>query len=406
MDMMTLDSARGLLADQVVPLGHVEMELADALGCRLAEPVHADMDMPGADVSVMDGYALCWDDLASAADLPVAFEIAAGQVPLELSRGRVARIFTGAVIPQGADTVIPQEQAEVQADGKVRFGPVERGSFIRRKGELCSAGTALATEGDLLTPQLISLLGSAGAFKIRVTPRPRVAVLSTGSELVSIETRPGPGKIRDSNGVMLTTLVRAAGFEVTFTARVADSRSALRDAFTQAMDRADLLISSGGVSVGDHDLVPEVLTDLGAEILFHKLSIKPGKPALTCRLGKAWFVGLPGNPLSALVGWRMFGRALGNTLAGDRHALREQPEAAVLTEPTQNKGRRTIMALAQLTSGQKHSEVTVLDWKGSHDAVAAARANALAVLDVGVKYGPGDVLDCYRLDASEQPKQA
>ena len=402
MSLMSLDAARQLLADRVAPLPAVELALADALGCRLAEPVRADVDMPAADVSVMDGYAMRWDDLASG-PLPVAFEIPAGHMPGELARGSTARIFTGAVLPKGADTVIPQEQAEVQADGKVKFEPTERGSFIRRQGELCSAGTPVAAAGDWLTPQFVAMLGAVGAARVRVIPRPRVAVLSTGSELVPLDQHPGPGKIRDSNGIMLATLARAAGFELTFATHVPDDRDALHEAFTRAVDQADLVVSTGGVSVGDHDLVPEILSALGAETLFHKLSIKPGRPALTARFEDAWFVGLPGNPVSALVGWRMFARAVGNTLAGDGQALREEPEPAILTEPTQNRGRRTLLTPALLTTGREGAQVTPLHWKGSHDIVNAARANALALLDIGAKLEPGAVVDCYRLDGGGQP---
>lgn len=402
MNLMTLDSARQLLADRVVPLDPVEMGLADARGCRLAESVRADIDMPGTDVSVMDGYAMRWDDLAAGA-LPVAFEIPAGHMPGELPHGAAARIFTGAALPKGADTVIPQEQAETQADGRVKFQPTECGSYIRRKGELCSAGAVVASPGDLLTPQFVAMLGAVGAASVRVIPRPRVAVLSTGSELVPIDQLPGPGKIRDSNGVMLAALARTAGFQVTFATHVADDRDALRQAFTQAIDSADLVVSSGGVSVGDHDLVPEILAELNAETLFHKLSIKPGKPALVARFTGAWFVGLPGNPVSALVGWRMFARAVGKTLAGDSEALREVPEKAVLADSTQNTGRRTLLTPALLTTSRQGAQVTPLKWKGSHDIVAAARANALAILDIGAKLEPGAVIDCFRLDGGAQP---
>ncbi len=397
MAMRTLDFARELLAKRVDPLPGVELKLADAVGHRLAQSPRADIDLPAADVSTMDGYAACAEDLTSGLALPVAFEVPAGQAPPSLPRGSVARVFTGTVIPARADVVVPQEQAEPQSNGTVRLASLEEEDFIRRKGELCCAATPLAEPGDLITPQLVALLGVAGASTVRVTPRPRVAVLSTGSELVPIAERPGPGEVRDSNGAMLVALANTAGFEVTLIARVADETRALHDAFEQALAKADLIVTSGGVSVGDYDLVPNVLDNLGAETVFHRLAIKPGKPLLTARLGGAWVVGLPGNPVSALVGWRMFARPLGEMLAGNARAFAETPEPAVLTKPTRNPGDRTILAPAWFRRAHPAPEVTILPWKGSHDVVTVARANALAIGDVGAELAAGDVVHCYQL---------
>ncbi len=396
--MRTLNSARKLMAEQVDPLPRVELNLTEALGCHLTESPCADGDLPAADLSAMDGYALRATDLTSGGALAVAFTVPAGQTPPPLPPGSAARVFTGAVIPEGADTVIPQEQADVQADGTVRLVALEADSFIRRKGEVCQTGAPLAAPGDVITAQLVALLGTAGVSTVRVTPQPRAALFSTGSELVPIESQPGTGQIRDSNGAMLVALAKTAGFRITFTSRVADETRALHDAFEQASSQADLIVTSGGVSVGDHDLIPEVLNDLGAETLFHKVSIKPGKPVLTARLGNAWVVGLPGNPVSALVGWCLFARPLGRRLAGDTRALEELPEPAVLTAPTRNDDNRTIVAPALRQPGHPLPEVTVLPWKGSHDVVSLAQANALAVVHLGAELAAGDVIHCYRID--------
>lgn len=396
--MMTLDSARSLLAEHARPLPAVEVALLDALGCRLAESPRADVDLPTADVSTMDGYAAHAVDLAPGAPLPVAFEAPAGDTPPSLPRGSVARIFTGAVIPDGADTVVPQEQAEIQSEGTVRLAPAEAGQFIRRKGELCTVATALAAVGDLITPQRMALLGAAGASRVRVTPRPRLALLSTGSELVPIHEHPGSGKIRDSNGTMLAALARTAGFDVWWSARVADDLGELRDAFTQAKTVADLIVTCGGVSVGDYDLVPQALHDLGGRTLFHKLPIKPGRPVLAARWGEAWVVGLPGNPLSSLVGWRLLAQPLGRTLAGEPDALAESLTPVVLTNPVRNDGNRTVFAPARLERTDSTAQATILPWKGSHDVVAMARADALVIVPVAAAYEAGDVAGCYLLD--------
>jgi molybdopterin molybdotransferase len=396
--MVTLDSARRLLAEHARPLPAVEVALPDALGCRLAESPCADADLPAADVSAMDGYAAYAEDLAAGAPLPVAFEVPAGQPPPSLPRGTVARILTGAVVPEGADTVVQQEQADVRPDGEVRLATAEAGQFIRRKGELCTVASCLAAIGDVITPQRIGLLGAAGASRVRVTPQPRVALLSTGSELVPVHEPPNFGQIRDSNGVMLTALAKAAGFEVTWSARVADDLGELRDALAKAAAEADLIVTCGGVSVGDYDLVPQALNDLGGQTLFHNLPIKPGRPVLAARLGEAWVVGLPGNPVSSLVGWRLLAQPLGKTLAGDLDALAEPPTPVVLTKSVRNDGHRTLLALAQLERVDPTPTATVLPWKGSHDVVTMARANALVLVPAGTAYAAGAVAGCYPLD--------
>ncbi len=396
--MMNLDDARRRLADRVEALPSVNMKLMEAIGCRLAESPHADTDVPTTDVSTMDGYAVRAADVASNATLPISFEVPAGTGRKLLPEGYAARIFTGAVMPAGADTVIPQEQAERRADGTVLLTALNKGSYIRRQAELCANGASLGKPGDPITPQLVALLGVAGASTVRVTPRPRVAILSTGSELVPIDQHPAPGQIRDSNGPMLAALARVRGFDVTLVSRVGDEIRALGDAIDRASHEADLVVTGGGVSVGDYDLVPDALRDLGAETVFHKLSIKPGKPILMARLGRSWVAGLPGNPVSALVGWRLFARPLGEALGGDLHAFFDPPETAVLTEPARNTGDRTLLAPAVMQSGDCTTSATVLPLKGSHDVVAVARANALVIVGIGEEYGAGDRVRCYRLD--------
>jgi molybdopterin molybdotransferase len=173
---------------------------------------------------------------------------------------------------------------------------------------------------------------------------------------------------------------------------------ALREAFGQAAAVADLIVTCGGVSVGDYDLVPQALSEVGAETMFHRLSVKPGKPVLAARLDDAWVAALPGNPVSALVGWRLFARPLAEALAGDVHAFEESPEAAVLTGPTHNQGDRTLLAPARFEPGSPVPMVTVLPWKGSHDVLTLARTNALARVDIGMELAAGDVVPCYRLD--------
>lgn len=396
--MLTLAAARELLSAEARPLPAARVRLEHALGCRLAEVPRADIDLPPADVSVMDGYAVRTADVVAGGPLPVVAEVRAEQPPTPLAPGAAVRVFTGARIPPGADAVIPQEQATRHPDGTVELALAEPGAYVRRQGELCRAGAALADLADEVTPQLVALLAAAGAGQVRIVPRARVAVLSTGSELVLPDERPGPGQIRDSNGPMLAALARRTGFPVTLMSHAPDEPGALRAALERALSNADLVLTSGGVSVSDYDLVPQTLERIGARIIFHRVDIKPGKPILVARRGPAWFVGLPGNPMSALVGWRLFGRPLAQTLSGVPDALDEKPETGMLARPTTNDGTRTILAPAQLQPGLARPTVHLVEWKGSHDVVAVSRASILAQLDAGVRLSAGDPVPFYRLD--------
>ncbi len=321
--MLTIDEARARLAERAAPLPYAETSLATALGLRLAADAHADVEMPPADVSAMDGYAARASDLAAGAPLPVAFAVSAGEAAPPLPAGAAARIFTGAMLPAGSDTVVQQEVAEVRPDGRVVLPALPVGTNVRPRGEVFVVGSRVAAVGELVTPGRVGLLAAAGAARLTVIPRPRVAVVLTGNELVGVGSRPRPGQIRDSNGAMLAALAAEAGLAVTAMDTVGDELEATSAALARAAAGADLVVTTGGVSVGDRDLVPAAIGRLGGETVLHKVAMQPGKPILVARLGDAWLVGLPGNPVSALVGWRMFVRPLAEALAGDGAAFAE-----------------------------------------------------------------------------------
>ncbi len=398
LDMLTLIKAIDRLREAIQPLPPVECMLTDAPGHYLAEAVAAPSDLPAADLSAMDGYAAASADLDGHTPLPVAVEVPAGHVPHALPHHTAARIFTGAMLPPNTDTVVPQEQATLTNSGAVVLEPLSKGSFVRRRAEVCAAGTNLAKLGDRVTPPRLALLGAAGVSRVRVVTRPRVAVVSTGAELVGLNEPREAGQIGDTNSPMLAALAADAGFEVSQQARAADQLPELTDALRRSMERAELVITSGGVSVGDYDLVPAALTDLGAEVLFHRLSVRPGKPVLVARAGKTWITGLPGNPVSALAGWHLFVRPLGEALAGNPAAFQDATVPAALTAPSSNRGDRTVLAPARLVRRADRWSATVLDWKGSHDLLALVQANALAVLEVGATLDAGDTVDCYPID--------
>jgi molybdopterin molybdotransferase len=281
----------------------------DGLGRVLADEVCSTLDVPSADNSSMDGYALRAADAAAGTLLPVAQRIPAGVVGQPLAPHTAARIFTGAQIPAGADAVLMQEQAEtLPGDGlgalRVREAPAA-GDWIRRRGEDVRAGDVVLTRGTRLTPQALGLAASVGAATLQVLRRPRVALLSTGDELVMPGEPLKPGAIYNSNRFMLRALLQAAGCECTDLGIVPDRLQATRDALRQAAVSHDLVLSSGGVSVGEEDhLKPAVMAEGRLELW--QIAIKPGKPLAFGAVrrddgSQALFIGLPGNPVSSFV---------------------------------------------------------------------------------------------------------
>lgn len=309
--LLPLDEALARLAEGAAPHRIATTETvptAQALGRVLAEPVVSGVDVPPADNSSMDGYALRHADLRAGRPLPLAQRIAAGSVGQALQPGTVARIFTGAPIPPGADTVVMQEQcelipgepSEVHVQGEVRAG-----QWIRRRGEDVQAGATVLPAGARLTPQAMGLAASVGAARLVVVRRPRVALFSTGDELVMPGEPLPPGAIYNSNRFTLRGLLEAAGCEVDDLGIVPDRLEATRDALRRAAQGSDLILTSGGVSVGEEDHLKPAVQAEGRLDLW-QLAIKPGKPlAFGCVRraagGEALFMGLPGNPVSSFV---------------------------------------------------------------------------------------------------------
>ncbi len=396
--MISLDEARARLAAVVRLLPPVEVPLAAALGCRLAAAPRAELDLPPADVAEMDGWAARAADLGGS-PLPVAFTVPAGEAPPPLPSGQAARIFTGAPLPRGADAVVAQEDAEVDADDRVCLPAASPGCWVRHRGEVVAAGAPLAAIGDLVTAQRLGLMAAAGGSTVRVVPRPRLAVVMNGSELVEAGVSPGPGQIRNANGPMMDALARSAGLVAPPQVIAPDEPEVLQRALAEAAAVADLVVTSGGVSVGDYDLVPGAVAALGGEIVFHRVRVKPGKPVLAARLGAAWLLGLPGNPLAVLAGWCMLGLPLVRALAGDPAAFTDDFFSAELTSAVANDGERTVLRPARLEREVWAARVTVLPWRGSHDLTAGAAADALVRLEPGERRAAGERVRCYVLPA-------
>ncbi|WP_249009187.1 gephyrin-like molybdotransferase Glp [Conexibacter sp. DBS9H8] len=304
--LLDIDRALALILERTAPLEAEEVASADADGRYLAEDLRAAIDLPPFTNSAMDGYALRSADTPGT--LAVAGESAAGR-PAEtsLTPGAAITISTGAALPDGADAVVPIEATEAADEtGAVRVPrAVAPDANVRHRGSDISAGAPLLSAGARIGPAQIAALISAGHPRVHCRRRPRVAILATGSELRPAGEILAPGEIYDSNGPMLAAALRRAGAVVTVVPAAADTVDAHREAFTRALEH-DVVISSGGVSVGPHDLVRGVGAALGVEEVFWRVALRPGKPLSFGTAGRTLVFGLPGNPVSTLVCWALF----------------------------------------------------------------------------------------------------
>ena len=306
--LLAYDDALTQLTGSIAPLAQViEIPLLQAHGKVLARSIDAGIDVPGCAMSSMDGYAINTADLANGAatELPLTQRIAAGDAEATLDAGSAARIFTGAPIPDGADAVIMQEQVEVQA-GKIRF-EVRPGSGenIRPRGNDIRRGTTILRQGSRLRAQDIGLAASVGLQNLPVYAPVRVGIFFTGDELVEPGEQLASGKIYDSNRYTLHGLLESMGCEIIDLGLVGDTLAATREAMLQASTRADLVVTSGGVSVGEEDHVRIAIEQLG-ELRLWRLRIKPGKPLAYGQINDTAFIGLPGNPVSVFATFCLF----------------------------------------------------------------------------------------------------
>jgi len=310
------DEALAAVLDACSPLGVEEVALADAGGRVLAQAPAVRVPIPPFANSAMDGFAVRSADLASGpATLPLAPRVPAGTAPSPLPGGHAAPVATGAPIPAGADAVVPIEDAAA-ADGSVRLpGPVPAGRFVREPGSDLAAGASPLAAGTRLGPAEGALLAAVGAVRVRVHRRPRVAIVSTGAELVPPEAEPGPAQIRDANATSIAWAVSTEGAEPVPLGIATDAEAPLRDLLARALEH-DAVVSSAGVSVGERDLVRGVLGALAVEERFWGIDLKPGRPCAFGVRGPVPVLGLPGNPASALVGVHLLVRPAIRALSG------------------------------------------------------------------------------------------
>jgi molybdopterin molybdotransferase len=337
--LILLDEALAAYARELSPLAVETVPLAHALGRVLAAPCAATVDLPAFTQSSMDGYAIRASETAAAADdmpvvMPVAGAMAAGTAVIApMLPGTAFRIFTGAPLPAGADTVVRQELVERVADDIVLREPVPAGTAIRYRGEELRRGDTVARAGQRLNAGLLAALARAGVAEVAIHRCPRIAVLVTGDEVLEPGQSLAAGRIHDANGPLVDAWLRERGYPAPLRLYVRDEPKAVAAALTTALATADLVITTGGVSVGDRDYVPSVAGELGVHKVFWKVAQKPGKPLWFGRRGSSSLLGMPGNPAAVLVCLTIHAAAMLSLLEGEvpaSPAWRQAPLAAAV----------------------------------------------------------------------------
>ncbi|MDX1503200.1 MAG: molybdopterin molybdotransferase MoeA [Thermoanaerobaculia bacterium] len=385
--MLTPEEAWERIAERATSLESREVARRDALGRALSAPLAATVDVPAADVSAMDGYTLA-GAAAAGDELPVAGVVAAGDAPgFALPAGAAARIMTGAPVPSGADTVVPVELTDGGRE-TVRFtADTPRGVNIRRRGEVLRRGDPLLPPGHLLTPGALALAATHGLATLPVHRRPRVAVLTTGDEVVAPDRVPAPGQLRDSHTDFLLAACRLAGVEAEPLGIAPDEPAELAARVRSGL-AADVLLVCGGVSMGEFDLVEGVLAEAGCEVLFDAVALTPGKPLVTARSARGWVFGLPGNPASVMVCFWLFVRPLLDLLQGRPGRCWGDATEGVLAGALPGAKDRDRFLAAEVALGEGRPRVTPVVPKGSHDVAAYARGTALVRIRPGAPPAP------------------
>ncbi|MEB3285120.1 MAG: gephyrin-like molybdotransferase Glp [Candidatus Sericytochromatia bacterium] len=405
--MHTVEEALDLILNAVEALPSERAPLDISLGRVLATPILAQEALPGFDNSAVDGYAVRCGDVAGASAQAPRSLIVLGDRPaggvsdhLTVLPGTAVRIMTGAPVPEGAEAVVMREDTREARDHVQVLTPAVLGENIRRTGEDVAAGSVVLNAGEVLKPASIALLAALGQLDVRVVRRPRVALVATGDELVWPDQPLGPGQIRAGSAPALEAMVQEAGGIPVQWGIIPDDRASLEAAFARASE-VDLVLTTGGVSVGDHDLVREVLAACG-QVDFWRINMQPGKPLAFGRLGRTPIIGLPGNPVSSLVGFSLFARPAIRKLMGHL-AFRPPLFQANLSHSHQKTAprRQYLRSRVKVTSAGLSVEIGAR--QGSHQLSGLSWGNALAVLCEGPqKFSAGDAVPVLLLEDFEQ----
>jgi len=396
--VVSIAEAQRIILNHTVTLSAAEAPLVRCLGRIVAEDQIASRDVPPADNSAMDGFAFSHATL-SCNVLRVTGVLPAGESrDIPVPAGEAIRIMTGAPLPPGCDTVVPIEDVVEDGDAIRLSAPVTAGSHVRKRGEDIRRGEIVIPAGTLLRPQEIGMLAAMGRMSVPVFRTARVAILSTGDELLEPGMTPAPGKIVNSNSYSLATQVLEAGADPVMLGIAADERSATLEKVTAGL-QADFLVTTGGVSVGDRDYVKDTIEELGGEILFWKVNMKPGKPVAFAVVGGKPVFALPGNPVAAMVAFEQFVRPALLKAMGHRRILRPVVKATLL-EGVENRGKRPhlVRGLVELRNGRYW--VATTGNQSSGRLASLTGGNGLIVLAPEVTLPCGREVDVQLLDRS------
>jgi molybdopterin molybdotransferase len=391
--MISEEEARAKILETVRPLPPRQLSISGALDCFAAEDYFARLPLPNFDNSAMDGYAVIASDSRHGAKLRVVGEQPAGaDRQLRVSTGEAIRIFTGAPIPAGADAVLMQEDVTRNGDEIVVNEDVEAGEFVRKRGCDLSEGQKILSRGERIREATLGLLASQGVAEVCVGGEVRAAIVSGGNELMQPSAKLQPGQIYESNSVLLQALLKRCGAVTASSQHCSDDASALQTEFRAAI-KNEVLIVSGGVSVGEHDLVQAALRSLGAKIDIWRVAIKPGKPFLFGRLGDCFLFGLPGNPVSAFVTFLQFVRpAILKMMGATDLDLPKVP--AKLVVDLRNEGGRSHYVRGKLKNGS----FAPVGRQESHALFGLSQSNALLRVAIGESLKAGDRVDVQMWD--------
>jgi molybdopterin molybdotransferase len=378
--LLTIDEALARILERARPLDVEDVPVGDAAGRVLAEAARAGVDLPPFPSSAMDGFAVRADD--TPATLPVVARIAAGiPAPRPLALGEAMAIATGGAVPEGADAVIPIEHVIDHGNSVEIAERVERSAHVRPRGGDIRAGDVVVAGGARLGPAQVGALAAAGLASVRCGRRPRAAVLTTGTELKRPGEALGPGEIYEANGLLLEAALATAGAEAESLPSVADDETSHRAALARGLD-ADVLVTTGGVSVGPHDLVRRIEAELGVEEVLWGVAVKPGKPLSFGVRGRTLVFGLPGNPVSTLVGFELFVRPAVLALQGAADPGPSFAPARLASAVRRNPARDELVRARARLDGDG-MVVEPLPGQESHMIARAAHANALALVPRG-----------------------
>ncbi len=386
--MIPVAHAIQIVKEQTRALEFEEVGLASALGRYLAEDIVADTDLPPFDRSQMDGYALRAADTETVpAKLKIAGESAAGRGwHNELNAGEAVRIMTGAPVPAGADSVQQVELTrELDGGSEVEIlEPVATARSIVKRGSEIQAGKTVLRAGERINTGAVAVLASFGYANVKVGRRPRVAVLATGSELVKVDQKPGSDQIRDSNNFSISAYAALAGATIERLPLAGDDIAELKQQVAGAAERSDVIVTSGGVSVGRYDFTKTVLQDLGAEIFFERVALRPGKPTVFARLPNGTLVfGLPGNPVSVSVTFNLFARVAMLKMQGAAETELKVGTAVLSNGVKPAKDRESYLPALLSTNENARLVAEPLKWGGSSDFVGFVGATALIIIPPG-----------------------